>query len=112
MKVFTTSTGVQEIVVIPRREETDIILTIIDEADNTNNLQDFTTASNANGYMTISFSFDGFIEGNSYFIEINAQNVVVGTKPLLWRGKGFCTDQTDLQEYKLVNEVNDPIVII
>lgn len=110
MKVFTTSTGNQDLIFIGRRDATDIIVNIIDES-NDNKYIETLTATNANGYTTVAIAWDGFIEGRTYFIEIN-EDAVIGNTSLLWRGKAYCTDQTDIQHFKLMPEVRDNIIEI
>ncbi len=111
MKVFSTSLGRQDLVIIPRSAMSDVIIYIKDENSDNSTTQAI-TATNSNGYMTISFIWDGFIEGHSYFIEVSNQNTIEGVNPLLWRGKGYCTDQTDLQNFKLIDEVRETPTII
>ena len=110
MKVFTTSTSSQDLVFIGRRDATSIIVNIIDES-NDNTYNQTLTATNSNGYTTVSITWDGFIEGRSYFVEIN-EDAVLGNASLLWRGKAYCTDQTDIQNFKLIPEVRDNIIEI
>ena len=110
MKVFTTSTVNQNLVFIGRRDATDIIVNIKDES-NDNTYNQVLTATNSNGYTTTIIEWDGFIEGRTYEIEIN-EAFVIAQDPLLWRGKADCTDQTDIQNVKLIPEVRDNIIEI
>jgi len=48
-----------------------------------------------NGYATIPFEYQ-FKEGGSYHIEIITNSLTI------WRGKAYATDQTDLENYKLL----------
>lgn len=110
MKVFTTSTGNQDLTFIGRRDATDIIVNIIDES-NDNTYTNASTGTNANGYTTVVVAWDGFIEGRTYFIEIT-EAFVIAQDSLLWRGKAYCTDQTDIEHFKLIPEVRDNIIEI
>ena len=107
-KIFTTSTGLQELKFISRRDAVDVIVTIIRKLDSETYSQAL-IATNSNGYTTVQVSWDGFKEGEQYFIEVN-EAFVIAQDSLLWRGLAYCTDQTDIQNYKLIPEVRDNII--
>ena len=109
MKVFSTSIGLQTLQFIGRRDATDINVRIVDESSD-NAYDNDLTATNSNGYTSVSISWDGFLEGRTYFIEIKESGV--SEDELLWRGKGFCTDQPDKQNYKIIPEVRNNIIEI
>lgn len=112
MKVFSTSTGVQTLKIIPREEVTDVEILITDTFNNYSSTSILSTAVNSNGYMTIEFSYDGFKEGNTYTLEVNKQVFVDENKKCIYKDLIYCTNQTDIQNFKQVPEARDNIVII
>ena len=97
MKVFTATSDEQELKVRPRQKITSVVLYIRDEASNTTSNYSL-TGSYDGGFLVLGVEHD-FREGSQYqlWIEDTSDN-------LLWRGKGYCTDQTP-KEYKLNNGI-------
>lgn len=94
MKVFNPNKS-HTMKIIPRKYEDVLNIVIRHELkDETTIVTDFTDGID-NGYVTIVFPFT-FKEGASYEIEVN------GITTLLWRGKGYATNKTDLENYKLL----------
>lgn len=95
MKVFNPNNTTHKLVVIPRFYEEITNISIRHElTDKVILVTDFTNFID-NGYMTISFAFT-FKNSASYEIIVN------GIYNLLWRGKGFATIETNLENYKLI----------
>jgi len=95
MQVFKPSLEFHEVIFIPRIETDTINLKII------NDLRSNETVMNVigtiiNGVFIGVFEYQ-FKEGGSY--EIEAYDLETR---LLFRGKAFATDETDLQNYKLI----------
>jgi hypothetical protein len=100
MKVLLPIATEQIIQIIPRFESTNISFSIRDEeTDITSTSAIVTTYSN--GYMSIPFTFDFTnSEGKSYEITVETAG-----GDLIYRGKIFITVQTDLQNYKMNNDI-------
>jgi len=98
MQVFKPSNISHTLVFIPRVNTTNVILKLRNELrDTENNISIVGTVVN-NVFMG-SFSYT-FKEGGTYEIE-----VFDTMEKLLFRGKAFATDVTDLQNYKLIRWV-------
>lgn len=83
----------QTITVIPRYEVENATLILYNKQTNSiNSIEVETTYSN--GYLTFSFDLT-CKEAESYDIELKDGEIV------LFRGKAFATDETDLQNYKM-----------
>lgn len=95
MQVFKPSDVTHTLVFIPRVNTTSVILKIKYELRDTENIFGVVGTVTNNVFMG-SFEYV-FKEGGSYEIEIfdTLEN-------LLFRGKAFATDETDLQNYKLI----------
>ena len=72
-----------------------LTLTMRNEFTNVTNTINITDYGYFNGIMTINFSTPQLKEGESFEIELLEDG------NLLYRGKGYATEQTDLQNYKL-----------
>jgi hypothetical protein len=95
MKVFNPTNLVHKLIVIPRFYQDITNISIRHElTDKIIIVTDFTNSID-NGYLTISFEFT-FKDNASYEIIVN------GIDNLLWRGKGFATIETNLENYKIL----------
>jgi len=93
MTILRPSLETQSITVIPRYDVETVTLTLLNEE--TQVLNTFTVSTTyANGYMTIAFDLT-VKETESFNLEIKDGTTV------LFRGKAFATDETDLENYKL-----------
>jgi hypothetical protein len=94
MTILRPSESTQTITIIPRYDVDNITLKLRDESKATvETFTDLSTYYN-NGYL--SFSFDKtVVEGGSYELEILDDETVI------FRGKAFATDETDLENYKI-----------
>lgn len=97
MKVFTATSDEQEMRVRPRQKITSVVLYIRNEASDTTSNYSL-TGTYSGGFLVLGVEH-GFEEGEQYelWIEDTSDN-------LLWRGKGYCTDQTPAT-YKLNNGI-------
>jgi len=95
MKVFNPIDLTHKLVVIPRIYTDISTISIRHELTDVTTIIDNFTFAIDNGYLTISFEFT-FKNSASYEIIVN------GINDLLWRGKGFATTETDLENYKLI----------
>jgi len=93
MKVFLPIDTEQNLVIVAREESTNVVLTIKNKQEETETTINATTTS-SNGYMTIPVTYT-FKEGHQYGLKVTDGTDVI------WRGQGYATDQTDLQEFKL-----------
>ena len=96
MEIVTTSTGEQTIKVIPRKLLTDIRFVLEDKEQPSNNIDVTIVCSIFNEFLIVPFTIPFFKEGRKYFIKILDLN---GDR--LWMGEAFCTNSTDLQNYKI-----------
>jgi len=95
MKVFKPSDTSHILKVVPRLYVENITLTIRHELTDTTTTIDDLISFNDNGYLNITFDYE-FKEGGSY--EINCFT----NTDLVWRGKAYATNDTDLENYKLL----------
>lgn len=92
MTILNPNNTTHNIVIIPRYDVENITLILRnEETDVTEEFDLFSTY--ANGYMTIELEKE-VKEGENFEIEVRDINVI------LFRGKVFCTEQTDLENYK------------
>jgi len=93
MKILTTSTSPQDLIVIPRTSSpyTDLVLTLTNENTKVSTAYNV-TADYLYGYMTISNAFT-LTEGTFYTFKIEDNG------DLIFRGKIFCTDQTEFDKF-------------
>jgi hypothetical protein len=93
MKVFKPSNSSHTMTVIPRFSSDIVTLLIHDELrDEQTEIENIETFCD-NGYMTFEFTHT-FREGGSYSMTIESDT-------LIWRGKAYATNETDLENYKL-----------
>ena len=93
MKVFKPSNASHTMTVIPRFNADIVTLLIHDELrDEQTEIENIETYCE-NGYMTFEFSYT-FREGGNYSMTIESDT-------LIWRGKAYATNETDLENYKL-----------
>jgi hypothetical protein len=93
MKIFKPSDSVHSMHLIPRFQSDIIDLIIHDELkDEQTTIQGIETYCD-NGYMFFEFQYT-FREGGSY-------SMTVESDTLIWRGKAYATNETDLENYKL-----------
>lgn len=88
MNILTTSTGSQELKVIPRYYQTSIEMQITGENSRITETINV-SAINTGGYMLINHEFN-LDEGLYYGLEL-----FNSLDQLIYRGRIFCTDQTD-----------------
>jgi hypothetical protein len=96
MEIILDTSDEQYLNIIPRRHENFVVLTIIDKENEDNKLVDTIETTIVNEFMTIPFEAAFFRADLQYFIEVRATN-----NDLLWRGLGFCTNETQLENYKI-----------
>lgn len=95
MKVFNPFFAQVIMFVIPRKYEEVLNIKIRHELKDTTTIIDTFESGIDNGYLQLAFTLKSK-EGASYEIEVN------GITTLLWRGKGYATNKTDLENYKLL----------
>jgi hypothetical protein len=98
MTILRPSLETQSInTIIPRYYPNSVVLTLLNEETQT--LNTFTISPTySNGYMFLDFEFT-CLEMESFNLEIKDGNTV------LFRGKAFATDETDLENYKLSKNI-------
>jgi hypothetical protein len=97
MTILRPSLETQSITVIPRYDAETVTLTLLNEETQVLNTFNVSTTY-ANGYMTIEFDLT-VKEAESFNLEIKEGTTV------LFRGKAFSTDETDLENYKLSKNI-------
>jgi hypothetical protein len=96
MEIVTTSTSEQTFKIIPRELITDVRFILVDKEQESNNLDVTIVCSIFNEFLIVPFTIPFFKEGRKYFIKIlNLDN------ERIWMGEAFCTNDTDLQNYKI-----------
>jgi len=96
MEIVTTSTSQQTLKVIPRELITDVRFILEDKEQESNNIDVTLICSIFNEFLIVPFTIPFFKEGRKYFIKIlNLDN------KRIWQGEAFCTNDTDLQNYKI-----------
>jgi hypothetical protein len=96
MEIVTTSTSEQTFKVIPRELTTDVRFILVDKEQESNNLDVTIVCSIFNEFLIVPFTIPFFKEGRKYFIKILNLN-----NERIWMGEAFCTNDTDLQNYKI-----------
>ena len=91
MNILTTSASSQNLVIIPRSFPASVVVKLTNESTNTTQQQTRTPTS-ANGYMTIAAAWT-LEEANFYLFE------VFSGSSLIYRGRVFCTNQTNFEKY-------------
>lgn len=98
MKVFLPIATDQTLTIIPRFESTNVKVLIRDkETDTTTTL--VRTSIFTDGYMAIIIAYN-FVEAKQYEISVTDDSDI-----LIYRGQGYSTSQTDLENYKLNNDI-------
>ena len=96
MEIVTTSTDAQTIKIIPRQLTTDVRFVLEDKEQPSNNVDVTLLCEVQNEFLNVTFTIPFFKEGRKYFIKIfNLEG------QRLWLGVAFCTNNTDLQNYKI-----------
>jgi len=96
MEIVTTSTSEQTFKIIPRELTTDVRFILVDKEQESNNIDVTIVCSIFNEFLIVPFTIPFFKEGRKYFIKIlNLDN------ERIWMGEAFCTNDTDLQNYKI-----------
>jgi hypothetical protein len=93
MTILRPSLDTQTITVIARYDSSDVTLTLLNEETQVLNSFDISTTY-SNGYLGLEFEFTP-LEAESFNLEIKDGDIV------LFRGKAFATDETDLENYKI-----------
>ena len=96
MEIVTTSTSEQTIKILPRELTTDVRFVLEDKEQPTNNVDVTLICSIFNEFLIVPFTIPFFKEGRKYFIKIFNLD---GDR--IWLGEAFCTNATDLQNYKI-----------
>ena len=96
MEIVTTSTSEQTFKIIPRELTTDVRFILEDKEQESNNLDVTIVCSIFNEFLIVPFTIPFFKEGRKYFIKILNLN-----NERIWMGEAFCTNDTDLQNYKI-----------
>jgi len=91
MNILTTSASSQNLVIIPRSFPASVVVKLTNESTNTTQQQTITPTS-SNGYMTIAAAWV-LEEANFYLLE------VFSGSNLIYRGRVFCTNQTNFEKY-------------
>ena len=96
MEIVTTSTSEQTIKILPRELTTDVRFVLEDKEQPINNVDVTLICSIFNEFLIVPFTIPFFKEGRKYFIKIFNLD---GDR--IWLGEAFCTNATDLQNYKI-----------
>tara|TARA_R110000868_G_scaffold8456_1_gene43850 strand:- start:32 stop:322 length:291 start_codon:yes stop_codon:yes gene_type:complete len=94
MIIFRPSEETQTVTIIPRYEADLVTLKLRDESKATDETFEDLTAVYGYGYLTFEFQ-KTVTEGSTFEFE------VLEDDNILFRGKAFATDETDLQNYKI-----------
>lgn len=99
MLILTTSSDAQTFSVIPRFEPTTDVQVVFTSKAQNKETHDFTySATYSNGYLTIENTFSPIlVEQQNYSV------VVLEGSDLVWRGRAYVTDQSNLPKFE-VNE--------
>lgn len=96
MQIITTSTSEQTIKVIPRELLTEVRFILEDKEQPGNIIDENIICTIQNEFIIVPFTVSIFKEGRRYFITILNMS-----DERIWLGEAFCTDSTDLQNYKI-----------
>lgn len=99
MNVLLPTTDLQELVFIPRFNAQIVTLELVNEFNDSSVTQEL-IADYQGGYMTVEIGHN-FEEGQSFAYEVTDL-----TGELMYRGKLFITDQSDLQNYQANTDFN------
>lgn len=94
MKIFRPADATHTLQIIPRQYVGNATMLLRHELKNDTQTIEL-ECSTIDGYLTAVFEYS-FVEGGSYEITVNQTN-----GQLLYRGKAYATDKTDLENYKL-----------
>jgi len=98
MKVLSPLVTEHEIVFIPRFYfDGDVVLSLYNEETSVTTTHELTPTT-TDGYVYIEFEQE-LINNTNFQIKITSDDEVV------YRGKAFVTDQTDLQQYEITKDV-------
>lgn len=98
MKIFKPSNTTHTLQIIPRKYVANAIMLLRYELKNQTETIEL-ECSEVNGYLVADFEYP-FVEGGSYEITVNHIN-----GQLLYRGKAYATNSSDLENYKLTEPV-------
>lgn len=102
--VTGSSSNMYTILVTPREMVDTVSMEFFNELKETTNI--FTASTtNVNGLMEIEFNLN-VVEGDSFQLTIKDTNDNV-----LWKGKAYATEQTDLQNFQFIEKNNNIIKI-
>lgn len=96
MEIIRTIDTTQNIKVLPRELITSVRFILEDKEQPSNIIDTNVTATIINDFIQIPFSGNFFKEGRRYFIK-----VLNGSDERIWMGEAYCTDKTDLQNFKV-----------
>jgi len=98
MKILNPIDTEHEIVFIPRFYfDGDVVLSLYNEESSVTTTYDLTPIT-IDGYVYINFE-EAFINNSNFQIKITSDDEIV------YRGKLFITDQTDLENYQITKDV-------
>ena len=96
MEIIRPIEGQQSIKILPREMGINVRFILVDKEDSTNEFDEDLVCVVENEYLIVPFSIPFLKVGRHYFIRIENNQ---GKR--IWLGEAFCTDQTDLQNYKI-----------
>ena len=97
MLILSNTTEEQTFTIIPRYEPSeDVTITFVSETENKQTHQFVYAATYLNGYLSISHIFSPVLKLNNFY----TFKVTIGDA-LIYRGKAFVTDQTNLPKFTL-----------
>jgi hypothetical protein len=102
--VTGASSSDYSILIAPREYAVDVVMEFYHELKETLTTISATTES-VNGYMKVNFSIL-VVEGDSFELTIKNTN-----GKILWKGKAYATEQTDLQNYQFTPKNNNNDII-
>ena len=100
--VTGSSSNMYSILVAPREMVATVSMEFFNELKETTNIFSAST-TNVNGLMQIDFNLE-VVEGDSFQLTIKDTNGNV-----LWKGKAYATEQTDLQNFQFIQKNNNII---
>lgn len=98
MKVLNSADTDHEIIFIPRYYFEGNVTMILYNEETGQNYETILEPITVDGYVYINFS-KTFLNNSSYQIKI------LSGEEIVYRGKVFVTDQTDLQDYKITKDI-------
>lgn len=97
MVILRPDNTIQEITIIPRLNSSSVSIVMKNESKNTTEVFDNIETTYSSGYLTFEIE-KTVVESESFEYSVYGLD-----NELLFRGKAFATNQTDLQNYKLNN---------